>query len=72
MVMDVDADVRGKKETVAEVILQHVQVAAVGFTARRRRRRESASKVKPAKSATLLVPEAEGAEAAPGGDTRER
>lgn len=54
VVMDIDTGVRGKKETIAEVILQRVQVAAIGF--------ESApetdkglTKVKPAKSATLLV-----------------
>ncbi|MEK6799050.1 MAG: Flp pilus assembly protein CpaB [Planctomycetota bacterium] len=58
VVMDVDADVRGKKETVAEVILQHVQVAAVGYGSTAEAEK-SASKVKPAKSATLLVPEAE-------------
>jgi Flp pilus assembly protein CpaB len=59
VVMDVQmggSSARAKKETVAEVILQRVQVAAVGYDATP----EAADKnlkVKPAKSATLLVRE---------------
>ncbi len=56
VVMDIMAGRRGVKETIAEVILQHVQVAAVG----RGTQDDSAAKStsgRPAKSATLLVPE---------------
>lgn len=57
VVMDIDSgNARRKKETVAEVILQHVQVAAIG-QATTGKPGEGASKVKAAKSATLLVPE---------------
>jgi pilus assembly protein CpaB len=59
VVMDIDAGARGKKETIAEVILQHVQVAAIGHTTTAPGAEESTSKVKPAKSVTLLVPEME-------------
>ncbi len=54
VVMDIDSRVRGKKETIAEVILQHVQVAAIGH-ATTQQPSGGAAKVKPAKSATLLV-----------------
>lgn len=58
VVMDVETAVKGKKETIAEVILQHVQVAAIGHDSSGEP--ESAGKnMKPAKSATLLVPEPE-------------
>lgn len=56
VVMDVQASRGGVKETIAEVILQHVQVAAIG----RGHQSESASDSpsgRPAKSATLLVHE---------------
>ena len=59
VVMDIDTGMRGKKETIAEVILQHVQVAAIGHTTNAPETEESPTKVKPAKSATLLVPEEE-------------
>ena len=54
VVMDIDSQVRGKKETIAEVILQHVQVAAIGHETTQQPSGGSAQ-VKPAKSATLLV-----------------
>ncbi len=47
---------RNAKETIAEVILQHVQVAAIGRTASGPAAGRG-SKMKPAKSATLLVAE---------------
>ena len=60
VVMDIAAPIRGfnrgRKETIAEVILQHVQVAAIG-RATGDEPGGSARKVKPAKSATLLVRE---------------
>lgn len=56
VVMDIDSSTRGRKETIAEVILQHVQVAAIGHTATGPTA-ESKSNMKPAKSATLLVRE---------------
>ncbi len=56
VVMDIDAGTKGKKETVAEVILQHIQVAAIGYGTNPEAE-ASQSKMKPAKSATLLVPE---------------
>jgi len=54
VVMDIDSQARGKKETIAEVILQHVQVAAIGHVTTQQPS-GGAAKVKPAKSATLLV-----------------
>lgn len=58
VVMDVESAGSGRrnKETVAEVILQHVQIAAIG-QATTGKPGEGASKVKAAKSATLLVSE---------------
>jgi len=56
VVMDIQTNVRGKKDTIAEVILQHVQVAAIGHETGNQPAQTS-SKVKPAKSATLLVSE---------------
>jgi pilus assembly protein CpaB len=56
VVMDVETGRKGKKETIAEVILQHVQVAAVGYESTPENEK-SLTKVKPAKSATLLVKE---------------
>lgn len=57
VVMDIaTGNRRGAKETVAEVILQRVQVAAIG-QATTGTPSESGSKMKPAKSATLLVKE---------------
>ncbi len=58
VVMDIDTANKGKKETIAEVILQHVQVAAIGHGTNPDQE-PSGTKVKPAKSATLLVPEAD-------------
>ncbi len=57
VVMDLDMGARGKKETIAETILQHVQVAAVGYGTGNDAETSKDSKVKPAKSATLLVRE---------------
>ncbi len=56
VVMDLDTGARGKKETIAEVILQHVQVAAIG-QGTSNEADQAGGKVKPAKSATLLVKE---------------
>lgn len=56
VVMDVDTGVRGKKETIAEVILQKVQVAAMG-NATNPPADGSPAKTTPAKSATLFVNE---------------
>lgn len=58
VVMDIDAGTKGKKETIAEVILQHIQVAAIGYGSNPEPD-SNPSKMKPAKSATLLVPEEE-------------
>jgi Flp pilus assembly protein CpaB len=58
VVMDVETGARGKKETIAEVILQHVQVAAIGQGTGEAEPAKGAQ-MKPAKSATLLVPEIE-------------
>lgn len=58
VVMDIDAGIKGKKETIAEVILQHIQVAAIGYGSDAEGEK-TPSKMKPAKSATLLVPEEE-------------
>lgn len=58
VVMDVDASTGGKKETLAEVILQHVQVASIGHDANPDTE-ASGKQMKPAKSATLFVPETE-------------
>ena len=54
VVMDVATSARGRKETIAEVILQHVQVGAIG-RGTDTPTGPSAGKVKPAKSATLFV-----------------
>jgi len=60
VVMDVDTGGGAKKETMAEVILQHVQVAAIGQgTGSEPEPAKGAHEMKPAKSATLLVPEEE-------------
>lgn len=57
VVMDVDSGIQGyRKETVAEVILQHVQVAAIG-RAMQSNQAGTGAKAKPAKSVTLLVAE---------------
>ncbi len=56
VVMDIATSTRGGKETIAEVILQRVQVAAIG-RGTDTGAGESAGKMKPAKSATLLVRE---------------
>jgi len=56
VVMDLETGSRAKKETIAEVILQHVQVAAVG-QGTSNESEQAGGKVKPAKSATLLVKE---------------
>jgi pilus assembly protein CpaB len=54
VVMDVDTGVRGKKDTLAEVILQRVQIAAIG-QGTNEPGEATGGKVKPAKSATLIV-----------------
>jgi pilus assembly protein CpaB len=59
VVMDVETGARGKKETIAEVILQHVQVAAIGQGTGPEPEPAKGAQMKPAKSATLLVPEIE-------------
>ncbi len=57
VVMDVDSGVRAnKKETIAEVILQHVQVVAIG-RAMSTNQKSAGSKTRAAKTATLLVAE---------------
>lgn len=56
VVMDVATSYRGRKETIAEVILQHVQVVAIGKTITPQPT-ASGSQGKPAKSATILVRE---------------
>ena len=56
VVMDVDTGRARNKETIAEVILEHVQVAAIG-QATNQPQTDVGAQVKPAKSATLLVPE---------------
>lgn len=58
VVMDVETAVKGKKETIAEVILQHVQVAAIGHDSSGEQDQQGKN-IKPAKSATLLVAEPE-------------
>ncbi len=55
VVMDVGSG-RAGKDTIAEVILQHIQIGAIGH-ATAPGTQASGGKVKPAKSATLLVPE---------------
>ena len=58
VVMDVDSGNRRRgRETIAEVILQHIQVAAIGRATTNPE--GSSGPVKPAKSATLLVAEAD-------------
>jgi len=54
VVMDVDSGIRGRKETISEVILQNVKVAAIGHTMNPPQGGSNA-KAKPAKSATLFV-----------------
>ncbi len=58
VVMDISNSVRGGRDTIAEVILQHVQVAAIGYSTDVGVR-PGPGKIKPAKSATLLVLEAD-------------
>lgn len=56
VVMDVDTGSgRGRRETVAEVILERVQIAAIGQATTGASTQQGGSRVKPAKSATLLV-----------------
>jgi len=56
VVMDVDTGSgRGRRETVAEVILERVQIAAIGQATSGASTQQGGSRVKPAKSATLLV-----------------
>lgn len=60
VVMDVDTGGRKRrKETIAEVILQHVEVVAIGHQTTGGQPSETGKTVKPAKSATLLVAEEE-------------
>jgi len=56
VVIDIETGSR-EKETMAEVILQRVQVVAIGQGATNEQEAASGTKVKPAKSATLLVHE---------------
>jgi pilus assembly protein CpaB len=58
VVMDIESGLRGKKETIAKVILEHVEVAAIGHDSNVPAG-SGPNKVKPAKSATLLVEEAQ-------------
>lgn len=58
VVMDV-AGGRGRRETIAETILQRIEVAAVGNATRPAEGTGAATKIKPAKSATLFVREAD-------------
>ncbi|UCE60838.1 MAG: Flp pilus assembly protein CpaB [Phycisphaerales bacterium] len=59
--MDVDTggQGRGKKETISKTILENVQLAAMGRATTGAPGDSTASTVKPAKSATLLVPKEE-------------
>ena len=57
VVMDVKSGTRRGKETIAEVLLQRVEVGAVGQGALNVQDGNSGGKVKPAKTATLLVKE---------------
>lgn len=59
VVMDIDTGSRTgrKKQTIAEVILQHVQIAAIGQNTSGPSSGTADAKVKPAKSATLIVAE---------------
>lgn len=57
VVMDVARSRGAGRDTIAEVILQNVQVAAIGY-ATASSSRPGMGKIKPAKSATLLVAEA--------------
>lgn len=54
VVMDIETGMRGKKDTLAEVILQRVQIAAIG-QGTSDQTDAAGGKVKPAKSATILV-----------------
>lgn len=54
VVMDIETGTRGKKDTLAEVILQRVQIAAIG-QGTNDQSEAAGGKVKPAKSATILV-----------------
>ncbi len=56
VVMDVNIATGGGRDTIAEVILQNVQVAAIGYSTATGAR-AGAGKIKPAKSATLMVAE---------------
>lgn len=58
-IMDIDMGGR-KKEKVSEVILENVQVAAVGQMQQGDQAEKAGGKVKPARSATLMVPVSEG------------
>lgn len=57
VVMDVDSGRRGKKETIAKLVLEHVQVASIGRNSNAQAAAGGPVKSKPAKSATLLVRE---------------
>ena len=59
VVMDVKNQDGRPGDTIAEVILQHVQVGAIGRSTSDGGRADTVSKAKPAKSATLLVAEKE-------------
>lgn len=55
VVMDVDSPVTGRRDTVSKVILEKVQVAAIGQAQNFQQNKGSGGQVKPAKSVTLLV-----------------
>jgi pilus assembly protein CpaB len=57
-IMDIDMGGR-KKERVSEAILENVQIAAIGLMQTGDQAASTSGKVKPAKSATLLVPMAD-------------
>lgn len=59
VVMDIQHGNRRNRETIAETILQGVQVAAIGQTVSASDSPSSASTAKPAKSATLFVAESD-------------
>ncbi len=58
VVMDIASQGRRRKETISEIILQHIKVAAIG-RGTNPQPSGSAAKTKPAKSATLLIREEE-------------
>lgn len=59
VVMDIEQSNSKHKETIAEVVLQRVEVAAIGLGAGGTNKGAASTKGKVARSATLLVPEAD-------------